>query len=108
MALYPFVNGDDPDTTDQFACANVPPHGYNKSRICEPRIDALLNAGRTTFDVAKRKAIYARLEEELISQLPIALLYQRRELDAFSTRIHNQTTSLSTAFWNVGAWSLEK
>ncbi|HEY8296509.1 MAG TPA: peptide ABC transporter substrate-binding protein [Candidatus Baltobacteraceae bacterium] len=108
MALYPFVNGDDPDTTDQFACANVPPHGYNKSRICEPRIDALLNAGRTTFDVAKRKAIYARLEEQLISQLPIALLYQRRELDAFSTRIHNQTTSLSTAFWNVGAWSLEK
>jgi peptide/nickel transport system substrate-binding protein len=106
MALYPFVNGDDPDTTDQFACANVPPHGYNKSRICDPAIDALLTAGRTTFDTGKRKAVYAQLQERLIQQLPIALLYQRREVNVFTKRLRNQTTSLSTAFWNVGAWSL--
>ncbi|MGZ3533107.1 MAG: ABC transporter substrate-binding protein, partial [Vulcanimicrobiaceae bacterium] len=108
MALYPFVNGDDPDTTDQFACANVPPRGYNKSRICNPQIDALLAAGRTTFDIAKRRQIYAKLQEQLISQLPIALLYQRREINVFSTRVKDQTTSLSTAFWNAGAWHLAK
>ena len=45
MALYSFVNGDNTDTTDQFGCANMPPNGYNKSRICDSRIDALLRGG---------------------------------------------------------------
>ncbi len=68
MALYSFVNGDDPDTTDQFACSHVPPAGYNKSRICDPRIDVLLRAGLVTYDLDARKAVYSRLQ---------ALLYQR-------------------------------
>ena len=106
MALYPFVNGDDPDTTDQFACANVPPGGYNKSRICDPRIDALLAQGRGTFDRAKRKVIYKQLQISLYRELPIALLYQRRELDTFSTRAHGQSPSLSTVFWDAGRWTL--
>ena len=106
LALYPFVNGDDPDTTDQFACANVPPHGYNKSRICDPRIDALLRQARATYDPVQRKALYARLQALLSDELPIVLLYRRREIDAFSDRIRGQTTSVSSAFWNVGAWSL--
>jgi peptide/nickel transport system substrate-binding protein len=106
MALYPFVNGDDPDTTDQFSCATVPPRGYNKSRICDPRIDALLAQGQRTYDLAQRKAIYVRLESLLHEEMPIVLLYQRPEVDTFTTRLRNQTTSLSTAWWNAGAWSL--
>ncbi len=106
MALYPFVNGDDPDTTDQFACANVPPHGYNKSRICDPRIDALLARGQQTYDPSQRKAVYTQLQTVLARQMPILLLYQRSELDAFTTRLKHQTTSVSTAWWNVGAWTL--
>ncbi len=106
MALYPFINGDDPDTTDQFACANVPPHGYNKSRICDPRIDALLREAQVTFDQAARAAVYRKLQVVLARQLPIALLYQRRQINTFTTRLRGQTTSLSGAFWNAGAWSL--
>ena len=83
MALYSFVNGDDPDTTDQFGCANMPPNGYNKSRICDSRIDALLAAGRRTYDATARKTIYARLQALLYAQLPMVFLYQRRELDVF-------------------------
>ena len=106
LALYPFVNGDDPDTTDQFACANVPPNGYNKSRICDPRIDRLLVAGRSTFDLAKRKAIYAQLQRLLYEDLPIVLIYQRREIDAFTSRLQGATGSSDSVFWNVAAWRL--
>ncbi|MDQ2663930.1 MAG: peptide ABC transporter substrate-binding protein [Candidatus Eremiobacteraeota bacterium] len=108
MALYPFVNGDDPDTTDQFACANVPPKGYNKSRICDPVIDRLLAQGRSTFDIQRRKAIYAKLERVLYARLPVILMYQRRELDTFTDRLHNQTTSIESAWWNVGAWRVTR
>jgi peptide/nickel transport system substrate-binding protein len=106
MALYPFVNGDDPDTTDQFSCATVPPHGYNKSRLCDPRVDALLARGQRTYDLARRKAVYRELQTILREQMPIALLYQRPELDAFTDRLQHETPSLSTAWWNVGAWTL--
>jgi len=106
MALYSFVNGDDPDTTDQFACANVPPHGYNKSRICDRRLDVLLKAAQQTYDVAQRKALYSKLQALLYEDLPIMLLYQRPELDAYTDRVRNQTPSLSTIWWNAGAWEL--
>ena len=106
MALYPFVNGDDPDATDQFACRNVPPNGYNKSRICDPQIDALLRSGRETYDMGKRKQIYTALQRRLYAELPIALIYQRRQVNAFSKRLRGQTTSLSGAFWNVAQWRL--
>jgi peptide/nickel transport system substrate-binding protein len=106
MALYPFVNGDDPDATDQFACANVPPNGYNKSRICDPRIDALLRAGQSTFDIAKRKTIYSQLQRILYEKLPLILIYRRREVDTFTTRLRGQTTSIDGAFWDAGSWSL--
>ncbi|HEY1655567.1 MAG TPA: peptide ABC transporter substrate-binding protein [Candidatus Tumulicola sp.] len=106
MALYSFENGDDPDTTDQFACANVPPNGYNKSRICDPRIDALLARGLSTYDRARRQAIYRSLQSVLYRELPIALTYRRAQLNVFTDRLRGQTTSLSGAFWNVGRWSL--
>ncbi len=106
MALYSFENGDDPDTTDQFACANVPPRGYNKSRICNPQIDALLARGLSTYDPVARTVTYHALEALLYRQLPIALIYRRTQINAFTDQLRNQTTSLSGAFWNVGAWSL--
>ncbi|HTV92236.1 MAG TPA: peptide ABC transporter substrate-binding protein [Verrucomicrobiae bacterium] len=104
LALYSFVNGDDPDTTDQFACANVPPNGYNKSRICDPRIDALLAAGRETYNAAKRKAIYADLQALLYRQLPMLFLYQRRELDVFPARLRGPSGSVDSVFWDVARW----
>ncbi len=106
MALYPFVNGDDPDTTDQFSCSHVPPNGYNKSRLCDPAVDALLDRARTTYDMPIRKQLYAKLQARLYADMPVLLLAQRRELDAFTDRLRGQSTSASGAFWNVGAWSL--
>jgi peptide/nickel transport system substrate-binding protein len=106
MALYPFLNGDDPDTTDQFSCDRVPPKGYNKSRICDPAIDALLEAGRQTYEPRERMTIYSKLQHLLYGELPIALLYQRHQIGAFTDRLHGQTTGLSGAFWNVAHWTL--
>jgi peptide/nickel transport system substrate-binding protein len=106
LALYPFVNGDDPDTSDQFACANVPPNGYNKSRFCDPQVDALLRAGQRSFDTVKRKAAYRRLERILSQQLPIVLIYNRNEVDTFTDRLRGDTVSIDGVWWNLAHWSL--
>ena len=52
------------------------------------------------------KTIYEQLEARLYAELPIVLLYQRSEVAAFTDRLRGRTTSLSTTWWNVGAWSL--
>jgi peptide/nickel transport system substrate-binding protein len=106
MALYDFENGDDPDTTDQFACKNVPPNGYNKSRLCNTQVDELLRQGLSTYDPQKRAGTYRTLQALLYKELPIALIFRRAQLNTFSDRLLNQTTSLSGAFWNVGHWRL--
>lgn len=105
MALYPFENGADPDTTDQFDCANVPPSGFNKSRICNAQLDALLRAGRTVYDAARRKIIYERLERLLYQQMPIALLYRTRQINTWTTRLHAKDGA-APGPWNVATWSL--
>lgn len=84
----------------------MPPRGYNKSRICDPALDALLARGQAEYDIGKRTAIYRKVEALLAREMPIALLYQRPELDTFTDRLRGQTTSLSGAWWNVGAWQL--
>ncbi|MGB8519374.1 MAG: hypothetical protein WCD38_04360, partial [Candidatus Tumulicola sp.] len=68
--------------------------------------DALLARGLSTYDPAARTITYHALEAVLYQQLPIALIYRRTQINAFSDQLRNQTTSLSGAFWNVGAWSL--
>ncbi len=104
LALYPFVNGDDPDVIDQFACANVPPNGYNKSRFCDSALDAVMRRARSTYDPHARLAAYARVQSILSRALPIELLYQRREIDAYTARLRDVTGSVSTIFWNVAQW----
>ena len=108
MALYPFVNGDDPDTTDQFACDRVPPKGYNKSRICEPEHRRAARAGAIDVRHPAPQGGLRAVAAGPVRGVPIALIYQRRQINSFSSRIQNQTTSLSGAFWNVGAWTLGK
>lgn len=105
MALYPFENGNDPDTTDQFDCANVPPAGFNKSRICNAQIDALLRAGRTVYDAARRKAIYVRLQRILYRQMPIALLYRTQQINTWTARLHVKNDA-APGPWNVAKWSV--
>ena len=104
LALYPFVPGDDPDTTDQFACNRIPPNGYNKPRICDPKIDALLLAGRENYNPVLRAKIYRQLQQRLARDLPMLPLFQARGVNAFTSRLHGVSGSVATVFWNAYHW----
>ena len=77
MALFPYADGDDPDASDQLTCASVPPKGYNKSRICDPQIDALLTAGVATSDEGRvGKASTRTSSVAPTRRLPLVFTYQ--------------------------------
>lgn len=61
--------------TSQLSCDNVGVPGNNLSRWCDPDTEEMLQAGRTELDSDKRFAIYAQLQELMLSQalaIPVA------------------------------------
>lgn len=63
---------------DVYDSKMVPPAGLNRGHYANPKIDALVRAGRRTMDRAKRKEIYKQVQRILFEELPsIPLWYEK-------------------------------
>jgi peptide/nickel transport system substrate-binding protein len=62
--------------------------GNNISHYSNPTVDKLLNEGRGTSDLAKRKAAYQQLWPELRRDLPLTYLYNTRNIVAMSVKLN--------------------
>lgn len=65
---------DIPDDPDQYQYWHST-QNTNLSRIEEPKLDKLLEDGRTTHDQKKRKQIYLEFQKVLLEELPAIFLY---------------------------------
>ena len=75
------------------------------SRACAIRASTRCSTrGQRTYDLGAAQGRVLRLQRILHDEMPIALLYQRPEVDTFANDVRGQTTSLSTIWWNVAAW----
>ncbi len=97
----------DPDV----ASANVlqsnrwPPHGSNYSHYSSTAYDALLATEESATDVARRRAIFARMQRLLNHDLPSLWLYSPPTLAAHSNTLHNYApASFSGETWNTWNW----
>ena len=106
VALFPFVNGFDPDVRDQFGCQRVPPRGFNKPRYCNPRLDAMMADAVLAYDRSSRVPRYQKIERVLSDDLPMAALYQAVSINTFPVALQNEHSAVTTPFWNVGEWKL--
>jgi peptide/nickel transport system substrate-binding protein len=73
---------------NNLTCDSIPPHGFNMTRYCNPALDALNQRYETAFDSGQRKAIAAEMQRLLDRDVPGIVIYQRRFLSAFDTRLH--------------------
>ncbi|MFZ2492830.1 MAG: ABC transporter substrate-binding protein [Thermoanaerobaculia bacterium] len=60
-----------------FHSSNFPPEGQNRGYYSNPQVDRLILEGRSTFDRAKRKQIYAEIQRIVQEDLPYVSLYQQ-------------------------------
>jgi peptide/nickel transport system substrate-binding protein len=81
LALLPMYAPFDPDTSWFWACAEIPPGGFNLSRYCDAVTDRLTRAGAATFDVAQRVAFYREVERRIAAAAPIDVVWRMREVD---------------------------
>jgi peptide/nickel transport system substrate-binding protein len=66
--------------------AFVPPIGYNREHVSDPELDALLEAGDTSSDLAERKRIYATVEERVRDGVYLVPLWNEHQLTVNSER----------------------
>ena len=52
---------------------------FNWADVTNPRIDALIDAGRATIATPKRRAIYAELQKLVMQEMPMLFLYTEHE-----------------------------
>jgi ABC-type transport system substrate-binding protein len=70
---------NDPDGLTPFLAGNLAVSYVRSFGLDIPKIDQLLAAGRAEFDAAKRRAIYAELQQECLEQAPIVSLCFRSQ-----------------------------
>ncbi len=107
VAFENWANGTDPDNSILFRCDMAPPAGWNIYHFCNPELDSAERAALTAYDRQTRKAMYARVQDIVASELPIIVLWYQRQLDVVSTDFKNYKPAHAvTPFWNTWEWSI--
>jgi len=71
-----WVGITDPDVLFYiFHSSSIPPKGANRGRYINQRIDRLIEEGRTTLDIHRRKKIYSEIQKILAKDLPYVSLW---------------------------------
>jgi peptide/nickel transport system substrate-binding protein len=81
---------EDPDIFEYaFHSGKLPPHGANRSFYVNPRLDALIDEGRSETDPEKRKAVYAQIQTILANDVPYVNLWFLDNVIVHTRRVRN-------------------
>jgi peptide/nickel transport system substrate-binding protein len=79
----------DPDIFENlFDSGSFAPKRANRTFYSNPRMDELIREGRSTLDQAKRKAIYAQIQQILAEDLPYINLWYLDNVLVHTNRVH--------------------
>lgn len=106
LLLYPWISGIDPDNSSQFACASVPPRGYNDSHYCNRAMDAAQADALTRYDQVYRKLAYSKIERLLANDNPLVFFWWQRTLQAISVDFHGFDPNPTVESWDAWRWSI--
>jgi peptide/nickel transport system substrate-binding protein len=99
----------DPDPAHRFASDAIPAKtgaGANQMQWQNAEADKLLKAGQETFDQAKRKDIYRKLQELVREELPILPIFQYVVAEGHKEGLIGYEPNINARqnTWNMGSW----
>ncbi|EFL49807.1 extracellular solute-binding protein family 5 [Solidesulfovibrio fructosivorans JJ]] len=94
----------DPDAYDVWHSSRAVPGGLNFVGFKNAKADALLEEGRHTVDMAKRKKIYDAFQEILHREQPYLFLYAPYALPILSSRFQNVAVAPAGITYNFTKW----
>jgi len=106
VMLIPWYSGIDPDDSSQFACANMPPGGYNTAHYCNPDMEAAQHDALSTYDQALRAVAYSRIQRLLSRDNPVIFFWWNRQQEAISADFRGFDPNPVVESWNAWKWSI--
>ena len=96
--------GQEPDQYDIWHSSKTGSEEFNHISYKNPRVDDLLEAGRRTFDQAKRKKIYGELQEIMAEDQPVVFLFVPDALSVVSSRVRGIEPAAAGISYNFIKW----
>ena len=98
LATYPRTLQSVADVRGLYSCASRPPNGENASRYCNPAADALLDKIQNEYDEPARRALLAKYQALIDSDVPTIMLYVWNGGIAANPRVSNFDPPILTPF----------
>lgn len=106
--LLGWTIGQDPDLYDIWHSSKTNPKELNFIGYRNPEVDRLLEEGRGTFDMEKRKRCYYRFQEILAEDQPYTFLYVPDALPVVSARFRGIVPAPAGISYNFIKWYVPK
>ena len=100
--------GQDPDLFDIWYSSKTGPRELNFIGYKNPEVDRLLEEGRSTFDMEKRRRCYYRFQEILAEDQPYTFLYVPDALPVVSSRFRGVEPAPAGIMYNFIKWYAPK
>ena len=94
----------DPDQFDIWHSSKTGPKELNHVGFANPEVDRLLDEGRSTFDLEKRKKAYFRIQEILAEEQPYVFLYVPEALPVVHNRFRGIVPAPAGITYNFVKW----
>ncbi len=98
----------DPDLYDIFHSSKIKPPGLNFVSYNNSQVDRLLEEGRHTLDINKRKKIYFKLQKILAEDQPYTFLYIPMDIEVISRRFRGVKEAPIGIGYNLEKWWVPK
>ncbi|SJZ97258.1 peptide/nickel transport system substrate-binding protein [Trichlorobacter thiogenes] len=108
VVLLAWMTSQDPDMYDIWHSSKTKPGELNFIGYNNQEVDRLLEEGRSTFDIDKRKKAYYRIQDILAEEQPYTFLYVPDALPVVSSRIHGIETAPAGIGHNLIKWYVPK
>ncbi len=105
LAPFSWLSGTDLDNSILFTCGARPPNGRNYENYCSPQMEALQREARTTYDDAKRRAAYAKIEALVVRDVPMAFISYPKIRVFRNADLHRPEPNGVTLWWHVAEWT---
>jgi peptide/nickel transport system substrate-binding protein len=94
----------DPDQFDIWHSSKTGPKELNHVGFSNPEVDRLLDEGRSTFDLEKRKKAYFRIQEILAEEQPYVFLFVPEALPVVANRFRGIAPAPAGITYNLVKW----
>lgn len=108
VVLLAWMTSQDPDMYDIWHSSKTKPGELNFIGYNNPEVDRLLEEGRSTFDLERRKRAYFRIQEILAEEQPYTFLYVPDALPVVSARIRGIEPAPAGIGHNLIKWYVPK